>query len=329
MKYRVLVGLFGLAMLTVAAAGHLQVSLDDIVLLNQRGVSDQTILLLLENRELGFNMDPDAVDRLLLAGVSDEIIRYLLAQATAVRNPADIAPPTTYSDIPADYPVTTSLAVDPVVYPAAPYVEPYPGYYYTPYYYGGSYSFGFASYPHTWFGHHSRAGHHTTNAHHGGRQHVAYNGHSTGLHSNQHNGHHATHTGRPGGTHTGGAIHTAVGGRYTTIHADNNRIGHNRQHATTAGDRHSEAGIGQTTNHGARNIGHGRTSVAAHGRTHVASHSGRPHVVAHGGRSHIGRISRGGSHSGGRGHRSSGSHSSRGSHRGGGHSRGGGHGGGH
>ncbi len=326
MRYRYLAGLFGLAMLAGAEASYLQVSLDDIVLLNQRGVSDETILLLLENRELGFNMDSDAVDRLLLAGVSDEIIRYLLAQETVVRNPADAAPPTTYSDAPPDYPVTTNPAVDPVVYPADSYVDTYadtyPGYYYTPYYYGGAYSYGYASYPYAWFGYYSGAGHHGTNAHHGRRHHVAHNSHSTGLHSGQHNGHGATHTGRHGGTHTGGVIHTAYSGQHTSVHADNNRVGHNRQHATTAGNQHSEAGIGQTANHGAHNIGRGRT--------HVAAHSGRPHVAAHSGRSHIGRISRSNSHGGGRGHRNSSSHrSSRGGHGGGGHSGGGGHGGGH
>ncbi len=247
-------------MLAGAEADYHQVSLDDIVLLSQRGVSDQTILLFLENREAGFSPDADAIDRLLLAGVSDEIIQYLLSQATTVQTSPDVVPPETYTNAVPNYPVTTYPASP--VYPAVTYVNTYPVYYYTPYYYGGPYSFGFVSYPHTWFGHHSGVGHHRVNAHH------------------------VTHTGRHSGTQTVSAIHTVQGGRHGSVHSDNKYIGHNRQHASATGGQHGVSRGDQTANHGALNIGHGGTHVTAR-----SSHSG--------GQSHVGRS--GGSHSGGHG----------------------------
>ena len=70
MKSRFLVVLFGWAIFAGAQASHPRVSLDDIVLLSQRSVSDQTIRLFLEEREFGFVLDADALDKLLLGGVS-------------------------------------------------------------------------------------------------------------------------------------------------------------------------------------------------------------------------------------------------------------------
>ncbi len=42
----------------IAHAGGTTVSLDDIVMLSQRDVSDQTILVLLQNREIGLSRMP-------------------------------------------------------------------------------------------------------------------------------------------------------------------------------------------------------------------------------------------------------------------------------
>ena len=64
--------------ISIVEAGTMTVSLDDIVLLSQRGVSDQTILVLLQTREIGFVPGADDIDSLLETGVSEEVIRYLL-----------------------------------------------------------------------------------------------------------------------------------------------------------------------------------------------------------------------------------------------------------
>ena len=214
MKLRYLLVLFGWAMLTGAQASHLQVSLDDIVLLSQQGVSDQTILLFLENREAGFALDADALDKLLLAGVSGEVIRYLFSQNTTAQT-AGASEPT----IPPAYTTNSNTYIS---YPTVTYLDNYPGYYYTPYYYGGFYSFGFSSYPHRWFGHYSRGGRHATNAHHGRRRHVVNDGHSTGRHSNRHDDHGAPNTSRHYGTHTGSG-NISHRGQHETIHGGGKR----------------------------------------------------------------------------------------------------------
>ena len=61
-----------------AEATHTAVSLEDVILLAQSGISDETILTFLNSREIGLVLTPEDVARLRDAGVSEEIIRYLL-----------------------------------------------------------------------------------------------------------------------------------------------------------------------------------------------------------------------------------------------------------
>lgn len=287
MKHRYLMGLFGLALVAGVEASNVQVSLDDIVLLNQRGLSDQTILLFLENRELGFVLSVEAIDKLLSNNVSEEIISYLLSQAATTKTVADASRPTNTIVVP--------------VYP----VVAYPAYYYAPYYYGASFSFGFANYPHAWFGHYSGAGHFNANVHPG-----AQVSHSSGGHVNQHNGHGVTHTAthspQHGGMHAGGAIHSAVGGVHGIVHSGNSGIEHNKQHAITEGGRHGLSRGEQAVTHGVNRIGHSGIRTSANNRPHSAIRDGGLHTGAGSGNSHGGGGvhvgGSGGRHGGGRGH---------------------------
>ena len=78
---RMLASLICAARLTVAEASDLSATLEDILLLAEQGISSETILVFLQNREIEFTLDADAVDRLLQAGVSKDIISYLLARS--------------------------------------------------------------------------------------------------------------------------------------------------------------------------------------------------------------------------------------------------------
>ena len=119
----------------VAQADAPQVSLEDILLLMERGVSNETLLVFLETREIGFTLDVEDIDELLEAGVSEEIISYLLQRTAKYSVPS-------YADR------TTN------------YQDRYPLYYYTPYYSATSVFLGFSSFPRAWFRHHHSAVHH-------------------------------------------------------------------------------------------------------------------------------------------------------------------------
>jgi len=82
--------------------------ISDISLLAQRGLSDKTILVFLKNRELDFDLSAENIDLLAQAGVSEDIIQYLIQQQG--KQPAYI-------------PVSTVT-----------YVDAYPRTYYTPRY---------------------------------------------------------------------------------------------------------------------------------------------------------------------------------------------------
>ncbi|VAW76443.1 hypothetical protein MNBD_GAMMA13-1023 [hydrothermal vent metagenome] len=176
----VIIGTFG-----GVQAGNMIVSLEDIVLLSQRDVSDETILVLLQNREIGFTLGAKDVDSLLEAGVSEEVIRYLLQKTAS-------APLPTYA------PVT--------------YVVPYPSYYYRPYYSGTSlyrhhyYGVGHhrwthapasLHFAHTGGGHSRGLGHRSSSI---GHRSIGHR--SSGGHSRSHSfGHRGGHSGGHGGGH--------------------------------------------------------------------------------------------------------------------------------
>ena len=70
-------------------------SLDDVVLLAQSGLSDDTILSFLETRSIGFVLSATSIVQLRAAGVSEVIIRYLsvaLPVASPLRNAAAQVP---------------------------------------------------------------------------------------------------------------------------------------------------------------------------------------------------------------------------------------------
>jgi hypothetical protein len=100
------------------------VSLDDVILLAQTDISDQTVLVFLKYRNLSFVLDADAVRRLSEAGVSEQVITYLLTKDAA---PVAAAP---------TYVVSTG------------YNTTYPSYYY------GTRLVGTTAYRLSWYNHH-------------------------------------------------------------------------------------------------------------------------------------------------------------------------------
>jgi hypothetical protein len=149
---RLLAGLIYTLGFSIAQAGEAQISLEDILLLTEHGVSDETIQVFLETREIGFVPDAEDIDKLLAAAVSEEVIRYILRQTATSSAPS-------YS-----YQTTT-------------YADRYPPYYYTPYYSGSSFFLGYSSFPHDWHRNHY-SGVHYTLPHHGAAHYLGYNDHA-------------------------------------------------------------------------------------------------------------------------------------------------------
>ena len=93
MRARILFPLL-LALAFPASAGALTApaSLEDIVLLAESGVSDETIRVFLNSRPLNFDLDADAIALLKSAGISEELLQHLLdsVSATASRTDADV-----------------------------------------------------------------------------------------------------------------------------------------------------------------------------------------------------------------------------------------------
>ena len=89
------------------------VSLDDIVFLAQSDISDQTILTYLKHRRLDFVLDAEGVQELREAGVSEEIIRYLLENPYALNSvwTAYARPVDYYASYPSYYYGTTLVSV--------------------------------------------------------------------------------------------------------------------------------------------------------------------------------------------------------------------------
>ncbi len=102
------------------------VSIDDVVLLTQTDISDETILTFLEYRNLDFVLDAETVRQLKEAGVSEEVIRFLLNKDATV---VAAAPTPTYV-------VSTG------------YNTAYPSYYF------GTRSVGTTAYQLGWYNHH-------------------------------------------------------------------------------------------------------------------------------------------------------------------------------
>lgn len=175
----------GLIFAAPAMAAHRpEVTLDDLTLLAESDISDETTLVFLASREVGFELDAETIVLLREQGISEEIIKHLLGKASA--------------DVDRDVRPRDRIVS----------LSPYPARYYVVYY-------GYHPYPHTILGHwmhgYSSAGHYAHAGHHlgisfghgtahGGGHWVG--GHTTRNHSG--NGHRMTgHSGSHGGNHGG------------------------------------------------------------------------------------------------------------------------------
>lgn len=108
-------------------------SFQDVLVLVERGVSDETILAFLATRRVGFILDVDAIDLLLVSGVSEEVIRYLLLAA--------------------------ATSADSIPDPTRPYVDALPADYVARYYAGSGLITRRSAYPRIWLGHSVVVGH--------------------------------------------------------------------------------------------------------------------------------------------------------------------------
>jgi len=123
MKHILAVLVFMLSIGT-AYAGHLKVTLDDLLLLAESRVSAKTILAFIEPREITFTLGTEEIAKLRKAGFSEEFIQYLLAKSRQA-----------------------GLTYNQYIKPPVPYS--YPGYYYGP-----SLYLGFGGVHHALFDHH-------------------------------------------------------------------------------------------------------------------------------------------------------------------------------
>ena len=228
-----------------AQANNRSVTIDDVIQLTQSGISDETIITFLETREIRFVLSPQDIVRLRAAGISEELLRYLLQHTAADQPPAYLPP---------------------VAYGSGYGVPGYPAGYYTPAYAAGVVlSVGFPIVPHWLHEHHishvaphGAVGHlfgggvhvitGNAGAHHGGASPFAPPFHPSG------GGHGVTSVGLTlvGGRHVTGADHIG------TVHGVSGHGG-TPVGLTLVGGRHVTGADHIGTVHGAS--GHGVTSV--------------------------------------------------------------------
>ncbi len=161
MKY-LFASLIMLLSISTLNANQNTTSLDDITLLTKRGLSDKSILIFLKNSELDFVLSAKNIDQLLQAGVSENIVQYLLQQPSIAPSSIASAPtpsPTTY-----------------ITEPAVTYVAPYPNYFYAPryinhtnHYRNSALQYGFAT---AYTRNDNRLNRHVSARHHSTRRHV-------------------------------------------------------------------------------------------------------------------------------------------------------------
>ncbi|MDP3936521.1 MAG: hypothetical protein Q8R92_00100, partial [Deltaproteobacteria bacterium] len=83
MKRAVLVLCFLLALAAPVRANGLLASIDELVTLAESGLSNETILVFVQNRPVAFSGSAGEIVRLKDAGISEEVIRYLLDHPAA------------------------------------------------------------------------------------------------------------------------------------------------------------------------------------------------------------------------------------------------------
>ena len=273
----------------IANAGHLNVTLNDLLLLAESGVSNKTILAFIEPRKITFTLDAKEIAKLRKAGLSEEVIQYLLAKSRQA-----------------------GLTYNQYINPPVPYPYPYPGYYYGP-----SLYLGFGGGHHALFDHHFVSLHHAaphhTGLHRGTPFHVAHS-RSTGGHHIGHTsqfavGSGSTHSTSINSSHNTGRGHSILGRKShhtsgsSAQSTRSSRHDSNRSHGTLGRSSHNTSGIGAliSRHHSNRshNIqghsSHHTSSSRAHSTNRRSSHSSSHHSGGHGGRGHSGGH-------GGRGH---------------------------
>jgi len=259
----ILTGLSVLVLAVPAQAEHRTASLEDVILLAEGGISDETILVFLDSREIGFELGTEEMLLFREAGVNEEVIRYLLERVAAGSEKVD-----------AD---TDDL------YPPGYYAYP-ERFYATEYFAGAGYYFGASILPYWWYDDHFL--HYQS---HGGGYLYGHSGHhgytSLGHHSSVGQGIHDSsylargHAG--GGSHLGGGGHTV--GHSSPSHGSR----------TYGSGRHGGTGHSSPGHSSGRNGRHGGGRSGGHGGGHSGGRSG-----GHGG-GHSG--GHGGGHSGGHG----------------------------
>ena len=201
------------ALSAAAASERSTVSLDDLVLLAQSDISDQTIMTFLDYRVLKFALDVETVLMLRQAGVSEAVIRYLLEQA-ATANGARAA-----------YTVVTDYSA-----------RAYPSYYYSSRRIGRSiYPFGWYDHGYLGYGYHT-IHHYTPHDYHDYGAHRLGHGASVTL----------SHGTRGTLGHNGNASHTLNlgGGHRSRLHG----TGH-KSPITTHGIKHNSYSGGHSGSH--------------------------------------------------------------------------------
>ena len=149
--------LLALALAIPAAAEHRpQLSLEDLALLAESGVSEQTILAFVDSRELGFQLDSETVVWLQQQGVGEEVIQRLLEKEQPKPTEARSEPDREVSVSTDPYPSGTyDLSYG--AYPSR-YYDLYYGYGVLPYLADASlehWTYGYHSVGHGFFGGHS------------------------------------------------------------------------------------------------------------------------------------------------------------------------------
>jgi len=249
MKHAIVAFAAVLALAANAQSAHQVVRLDDVILLAQEGLSDETILAFLDNREVDFALGPQEIVTLQDAGVSEEVIRYLIDRTTGGYS----APRSAY---------------------VAPSPLPYYSSGYAPYGYGAGY-LGASIFPHWWYDHHH--GHVDFGHHAFGDHHLSPHGQTMG-HVGVHGFGHDAHAVPRGGHFSG---HGAAVGAFRA-HAVGHGGGHDGAGHFAVGQSfgHGFAGGGHAVGRG---LGHG----AAHGGQ-GGGHSGHGHSGGHSGGGHGG-----------------------------------------
>ena len=273
-----------------AYAGHLKVTLDDLLLLTESRVSDKTILAFIGPREITFTLGTEEIEKLRKAGLSEEVIKYLLAKSRQ----ADL----TYNQY---------------INPPVPYPYPYPGYYYGP-----SLYLGFGGGHHALFDHHFVSLHHAaphhTGLHRGTPFHVAHS-RSTGGHHIGHTsqfavGSGSTHSTSINSSHNTGRGHSILGRKShhtsgsSAQSTRSTRHDSNRSHGTLGRSSHNTSGIGalisshhsnrshniqgHSSHHTSSSRAHSTNRRSSHSSSHSGGHGGRGHSGSHGGRGHGG-----------------------------------------